>query len=242
LSARRDRWEVGLALVNVAACAAALLALAAGAPAERLRPVAVFSGVGAAAALFIEVTRAFARRRALSQAAWSPPPGVRLDKPLWLSAHEGVPTVLLAAPLAALAALIGFPSTGLGVLITAGALMFVGYLSIGGFVPRALTFEEGGLRVHMRTAAFVIPWDAVVDVGRSGPNQLVRLRFAGAQAVLGSVAPSTERARGRAWIAIGGRGDPTNEMTFDSWTAGLDAAALARALTAASAREPSRAN
>jgi hypothetical protein len=114
---------------------------------------------------------------------------------------------------------------------------------IGNYNAQALTFEDAGLRVHLRTATFLIPWGAVLGVARAGRNDgLVRLRFAGTQAVLGSVLPATDRARSGALVAIGGRGEPIHEVTFDSWTAGLDTSALSRALTVASAREPSRAN
>jgi hypothetical protein len=239
----RDRSEVVLAAVNVAACAGALLALAAGAPAHRLRPLAVFSGLGAAAALYVEVAKAFARRRARAQAASSPPRGVRLHKPLWLSAIDGATMALLATPLAALAGVAGFTSVGVGVLITAGALLVTGFAVAGNFDTSALTFEDGGLRVHARAATFLIRWDAIVDVTRDGPEgRLVRLRFAGTEAVLGSVVPATDRARSRASFLIGGRGEPASEMTFASWTAGLDASALSRALAAARAGEPSLAN
>ena len=239
----RDRSEVVLEVVNVAAFAGALLALAAGGPPHRLRPVAVFSGLGAAAALYIEVAIAFARLRARAQEASSPPRGVRLKKPLWLSAREGAPMALFVAPLAALAGVAGFPSAGAGVLIAAGALGGATFALVGTYNPQALTFEDDGLRVHLRTTTFLVPWGAVLGVARDGRNDgLVRLRFAGTEAVLGSVAPATDRARSHAFVAIGGRGEPTHELTFDAWTAGLDPAALARALAVASAREPSRVN
>lgn len=234
---------MALAAVNVAPCAGALIALAAGAPAHRLCPLAVFSGVGATAAFYVEVANAFARRRPRAQAASSPPRDVRLHKPLWLSAIDGASMAMLATPLAALAGVAGFTSVGVGVLITAGTLL-VAISALTGIVDaRALTFEDGGLRVHLRGATFLISWDAIVDVTRDGhEGRLVRLRFAGTQAVLGSVVPATDRARARARLVIGGWGEPTNEVTFASWTAGLDASALARAFAAASAGAPSRAN
>jgi hypothetical protein len=239
----RDRSEVVLAATNVALFAGALIALAAGAPAHRVRPFAVFSTLGTAATLYVEVVRALAGRRARAQASSSPPRGVRLRKPLWLSASDGASLIMFGAPLAALAGLAGFTTVGVGVVLTAVALSLAGYALAGTFDARALTFEDGSLRVHMRTATFSIPWAAVVDVTRSGSGgRLVRLRFAGRQAVLGSVTPATDRARSRAWLMIGGQREPTNEVTFAPWTAGLDGAALARALTAASTRGPSRAN
>jgi hypothetical protein len=239
----RERSELALAIVNVAAFAGALVALAAGAPADRLRPLAAFCGLGTAAVLYVEVAHALARRRADAQATFSPPLGVRLSKPLWLSAIDGASLAQLAAPLAGLAGVAGFPNVGLGVLLTAGALLLAGFALAGTFTVDALAFEEEGLRVHVRGATFFVRWDTVVDVTREGTDgRLVRLHFTGTEAVLASVAPATDRARSRAMLAIEARMKPTPELLLGQWTAGLDASALARALTAARRSGPSRVN
>jgi hypothetical protein len=195
----RDRSEVVVAVVNVCALAGALISLAAGAPVQRLRPVAVFCGIGATAAIYLEAARALARRRARAQSAAPLPRDVALRKPLWISSIDGASIMMFATPLGALAGAAGFSSVGAGISLTVVALVAVGFVLGGVFEPRALTFERDGLRVQIRGATFLVRWDSIADVTSGGKERrLVSLRITGPRAVLASVEPDTSvPARGR---------------------------------------------
>ena len=224
-----------LAAVNVCGFAAALIALAAGAPSHRFRSVAVFLGIGGTAAIYLEVANALARRRARAQSTAPVPRDVPLRKPLWISAMDGAPIMMLATPLGALAGAAGFASVGAGVLLTVlgltTAMFYLGHI----VEPHSLTFEREGLRVRIRGATFLVEWRAIVDIARSGhEGRLVRVQLSGTRLVLDSVEPATERARSRAFLAIGAGAEPTSVLTLSPWTGGIDSAVLARALLAAS--------
>ena len=239
----RDRSEVVLATVNLGGLAGALIALAAGASAHRLRPVAALFGIGVIAALYLEGANLLARRRARAQSASPVPRDVPLRKPIWISAIDGASVMMLATPLAALVGGAGFVSAGVGVVLTVLAFTALGFGLIGMIDPRALTLEREGLRVQILGATFLIRWDAIVDITRVGhERRLVRLRFSGPRVVLESVEPATKRARSRARLAIGAGGEPLGVLTLSPWTAGVDGTVLARALATARGGDADRAN
>src|SRR5215467_8457928 len=113
---------------------------------DRLWPAAAFLVVGSGASIALEAGVHLVRRRSRRQADGVVPQGVRLRKPVWMSMMDTLTVVAGGAPIGAVAAAAGFPSVGVGILMTVVAIQ-VGIefgTSIGS--PSGLTFEPDGLR------------------------------------------------------------------------------------------------
>jgi hypothetical protein len=230
----------GIALAGV------LLAINLGIGPRRLWPAAAFLGVSTAATAYIEAVVHLARRRARKQRDAEVPHGVRLRRPVWMSISDVLWVVWIGSTLGAVAAGAGFPAVGIGILMTVCALVVA-----TAFIPygrdECLTFEPDGLRIHLRGATFLVPWEAIHKVDRGGTesHRLLLVQIDALAPVLRSVAPDTPRARMRARIALG-EGDDIGgsggKLTFTPWTAGLDGTVLAGAIRAAVDRRHGRLN
>jgi len=229
------RWERALTAVELCALAGVLVALEAGAPATRWRPVAIFLGIGAAAALYREVGVALTRARVRHQSTAPVPRNRWLRKPAWISAIEATSFLGLAIPFAAGAAAVGFPGVGLGILATmAGLAAFTSAMS-SMFSVAAFMLEQDGLRVRIRGATLLVPWSMVADVRREGSedHRLVVLDLVGVRAIRASVDPATRKTHARAALVFSSEDGVTSKLVLAPWTAGLDGTALARALISA---------
>jgi hypothetical protein len=218
----------GVALVS----AMALLAM--GIAPARLRPVAAFLAMAATASIvYVAALRLSARRRRRLRAR-DVPWGVRLVKPLWLSAPEASIPVEIGGVLAALLALVGCPGIGAGVMITFFVIALVMPFAHLSMSPWALTFEADGLRVHVTRAAFVIPWGSITGIETIGPDhmQMTMLRLADTEAIVATARRGTPRARARVATLLHDA-KPRGELMLLPWAAGLDGRSLARALEAA---------
>jgi hypothetical protein len=234
LARRRRVRTLRLFVAPLVVLASVLVALAAGCAPNRLRPVAGFLAVAAAASTYIWATARRSLRRARHQKQSDIPWNVRLTKPFWLILSDALTLLFPGAVLGAVAAIFGFPGIGLGALLTFAALSCWLPLVDFGMNARGLTFEEGGLRVHSRGASFVVPWTSIIAVERLGPENflMVRLRLREAQAVVESATPNGLKARARAERFVRGIA-PEGQVMFMPWTAGISGAALARTIDAA---------
>jgi hypothetical protein len=207
-----------------------LVLLRAGIAPTRLRPAAMLLAVAAVAGLAqLVVWRLSARRRRRLRER-EVPWGIRLGRPMWLSLPEMAITVELGALLGAIVALCGAPGIGAGVLLTFVAIGLWMPVMQTSLSPSALTFEEGGLRVHVFRGAFVVPWSAITAIDSFGPEhmQFTTLRLADPDAIAASATP---RLRERVATLLRDSGS-TGKLILLHWTAGLDGRTLTRALEA----------
>jgi hypothetical protein len=230
LPGRRISWEAGSWAGSGLALAAVASAIAAGWSWRGLWPAAAFLVLWFAVASANLVAKHAARRRADRLQTAAVVRGVRLRQPIWIRALEPMPFYAMGAGFGALAALIGFPGAGLGVLLTfaaMGSVMFLPFLA-----DPDLTFEDGGLRVHQREFEFFVPWVSILDVSaeKTPGRWFTNVRVAGPGEIVASVSPNDERTRSRVWTALA-LGTPRGQaLRFSEWTAGLDAITLARTL------------
>lgn len=215
--------------------ACALLVIALGGSPGRWWPVAGFLGIALTGSLCFLVTLRFARRRATRLRHAAVPWETRLSRPAWMSLE---PIGLLASVgglAAGLAAALGFPGAGVGILLGLAGIASVMVFALDSFSPRGLSFESGGLRVHLRGVTFLVPWTGISHVDRVGPDhaQMVRLYVEDVDALLKSVAPSTPRALERVATSIREGSRPNGRLMLLPGTAGLDGPTLARAVEAA---------
>ena len=143
----------------------------------------------------------------------------------------------LAAAISAVVASIGFPQVAFGIFIVLGILG--GAASFSDFGVSDLTFEEAGLRVHLRSAHCLIPWTSIRVVDPVGPDgyRMLRLGIADLDRLRELVSSTT--ARKHAESIFGSSGD---ELLLMPWTAGLDGHALERAIRDGIASVPDRLN
>jgi hypothetical protein len=207
-----------------------LLALAAGAPWRRLGPVAAFllvdivAAIGERAGAFLALGRAWRLRH--REVPW----GTRLRRPLWMLLPETSLAVMVGAILATVAAALGFPGVGFGVLLTFVAFaVWMALLERLGS-PAALTFEPAGLRAHMAGASFLVPWTDIARVGRLGPEhmQMIMLHIRDARAVVDSAEPRDLRTKARVRRCLG-----DGRFALWPWTGGLDGPTLVRTIEGA---------
>lgn len=181
-----------------------------------------------------------ARRRALRLQTFSAPIGRVLSRPLWILLREPVSVAGVGAALGAVTAGLGFPSVGVGILLTFVATAFVPLLLfVSGTVgsgASGLTFESTGLRVHVRgEVACLVPWTSMVEVTLTGPAHYrsVNVRIVDPGRVIASVVPDSPRNR-RCIEMFFWMGEPRGEaMSLNAWTGGLDSLTLLRVLRAA---------
>jgi hypothetical protein len=228
---RKRRRRLVVIGVPFAALALVLALLAAGVARRRLEPTAVFLAVAAAASLAQLAAGRLSSRRARRLRAREVPWGVRLDRPWWLSTPEVAVALEIGAMLAALLALCGAPGIGAGVLLTFAAIGLGMPMTQSRMAPRALTFEDGGLRVHVSAGAFLVPWSAITAVETVGPDhmQFTTLRLTDREAIEQTITPDTPRMRERVgeFFREAGSG---GKLLLLHWTGGLDGQTLARTL------------
>jgi hypothetical protein len=231
---RARRRSLLILSVPLVGLAGVLALLAAGIARTRLRPTAVFLAMAATASIVYAVTIRLSARRARRLRAGPVPWGVRLGKPLWLSAPEASIPIEIGGVLAALLALVGCPGIGAGVMLAFGVFALMIPIIDRRAWPRALMFESVGLRVHTSGAAFLISWANITAVETVGPDQMqmTMLRLADTEAVVATATPATPRVRERVTKLLQ---DDTlhGTLTLFHWAAGLDGRTLARALEAA---------
>jgi len=232
-SRRRRRKRLLVIGAPVAALAIVLALMAAEVAPGRLRPVGTLLGVAVAASLAQLAVSLLSARRARRLRAHEVPWGIRLRRPLWLSTPEVGVAVELGAILAALVALCGAPGIGAGVLLLFAVIGLSMPLFQLHMSPRALTFEDGGLRVHLPDGEFLVPWPSITAVDTIGPDhmQFTTLRLADADAIAAVATPATPRLRERVATILSARGS-AGQLLLLHWTGGLDGRTLARALEA----------
>jgi hypothetical protein len=242
-------WDVFSVATSGAALLGTAVALRFGASPHRWGPVVGFLVLWAGAANYAVLANLAARRRALRLQTFSPPRGVLLSRPLWILLRDPVGVAGVGAALGAVAAGLGFPSVGAGILLTLGALAFVPLLlfASGAIISGAigLTFEATGLRVHVRgAAACLVPWTSMVEVTLTGPahHRAVNVRIVDPRRVIASVVPDNLRNRQRIemffWM-----GEPRGEaLSFNPWTGGIDSPTLLRVLREAKGEPLQQAN
>ena len=127
------------------------------------------------------------------------------------------------------AASFGFPGIAVGILLVVGGLLVIGGITTGRSTTdvRALTFEESGLRFHLRAAECLVPWRAIGAVECIGPDHftMVRVEIADLDELLRSVSPGGQRAMEGARAMFG-----QGYTLLDPWTAGLDGQMLSRSI------------
>jgi hypothetical protein len=232
---RRTSWETWSPVAACLALGAVLWAISAGHAPHRLGPVAAFLAIWAAAAVAATIAKLATRRRAARLQGAAVPRGVRLEQPIWIKLDGLGEFATLAAPIGAVAALVGFPGVGLGIFLTfaviGGAMNFWPSLV---FAP-ALTFEPAGLRVHQRGIAFLVPWGSILDVTtqKTPGKWYTNIRVADPTPIIASVTPDSPRNRSMVWTALQLGAPRGRAFPLWDWTGGLDTATLRRALRAA---------
>jgi hypothetical protein len=241
---RRPRSEIVVLAVHVGGLGVALLAIALGLAPARMWAAARFLLVGAAASIFVEAAARMTRRRARRQSAAAVPEGVRLRKPIWMSIADPAQMAAYGAIFGAVAAVAGFAATGTGILLTFAAMAVGPEIVSARFSAQSLTFEPGGLRVHLRGASFLLPWKSITAVEQEGPehHRAICLRLLEIGGAVGSAQPATPQARARVRSVLDDGEPPTGTLTLWPWTAGLDGPVLARAISAAAQRQGDRPN
>jgi hypothetical protein len=152
--------------------------------------------------------------------------------------------VAIGAMLGALVAAAGFASVAAGILlIFAGLAVFISIAPFG-VVPRGLTFETSGMRVHVYGGSFVVPWTAIARVDGVGPDhtQIVQLHLTDADAIIASHEPADPRVRARVERFLSKRRGGGGEMMMMPWAAGLDGPTIVRTIYAAQHGNGDRAN
>jgi hypothetical protein len=229
------RWRVLAPLINATALVAVLSFVGKGVAVARLRPVAGFLLLSTAAAVYANAGARLLARRARRQMEAELPRGVRLRKPLWMSAIEAAAGFGPIATIAAVVALFGRPDVGLGILLTVLVVFGAIHYVAEGFSAQSLAFEDRGLRVHVRGASFLIPWSGISRLDRQGPetHRLTYLHIVDPKNVIGSVNPDTPQSRKRAMYVTYGDGPPGGKLMLAPWIGGIDDTVLARAINAA---------
>jgi len=221
--------------------ASVLVAIAWGAAPGRWWPVAGFLLLWALAGAYTWVAGIALRRRMTRLRQAPVPRGVRLATPLWIKVDRLLTMLGLAAVLGTVVAALGFPGIAVGVLLVLGGFLVVagvaGNFSITGI--QALTFEEGGVRFHLRAWAYFVPWTAIGDIRCIGPDhfEMVQVAIADLDAAGVAVSPDTPESREAARSRFS-----QGHVLFEPWTAGLDGGTLARAFADGKAGTPSEVN
>jgi len=237
----RDAWRRPARLIArlpSLALDGVLLALGAGAARAKWIPVAVFLGVAAAAHGTFWIGKRLEGRRASRLRQAEIAFGVRLEMPLWIVMVQSWFLIFFGGAFGAIAAALGSLRIGVGIFAIFTALTVLMLSTTFDSSPRALTFEAGGLRLHLRRASLFVPWTALTGVERVGPAhaQKVRLRFDAARVTI-DAAPKDPRARASLEALARGKGGAAPEITLEPWVAGLDALTIARTIEAAVQRE-----
>jgi len=209
--------------------AAVLLAIARGAAAGRWWPVAGFLMLWALAGAYTW-TAGIALGRRMTRLRRAPVPrGVPLATPFWIKLDRMLTMLGLAAVLGTVVAALGFPGIAVGVLLVLGGFLVVAGMGVASLMSgvRALTFEDGGVRFHARAWVCFVPWAAIGEIQRIGPDhfEIVRVAIADLDGAGVAVSPDTPRSREAARSTFS-----QGNIVLDPWTAGLDGRTLARAI------------
>jgi hypothetical protein len=236
---RGRRWQKRVVFMAFLALAAVLVALAAGLSPHRLRPVAGFLALGAAAGTaFLAGARAM-RRRVFRLSRAPVQRNVRLVKPWWFAVGAADIAIHYVALFGAIVAGFGFPGVGVGVLLVVAAVTcFPFAFDLG--QPRGLTFEGAGLRLHYPGMDLLLPWSAIHGIDTIGPPGFdsVQFQVSEPEGVVEWVSPDTPRNRSRAQKMFG----PSATFFWFPWTAGLDGQTLARGIREGIAGHPEQMN
>lgn len=198
---------------------------------NRFDATVVFLAVATAAAVVHLAIRQARRRRDRGQrdlpVAWNVP----LREPLWNRGGDAAPFLAVAAGIAAGAAALGFAGVGVGIVATVVLLAASMAWGLDFATIQALTFTAEGLRVQQRRTEFLVRWENIDAVERTGVNDhVVQIGVLSAQDVLASVRPQTARALRHATYSLADRDGPMATIILGEWTAGLSPATLARAI------------
>ena len=229
--------------VTLAALAGALLLRPDGSPA-RWRSAVAFIAFCAGAATFVELAAWRMRHRAATQSPEGIPRGVRLSKPWWMRAREGLAFLGPSAALGFIPAALGVPGVGLGIVLTLailqGGMAFIDW----NLFHHGLTFEPDGLRVHIRGGTFVVAWTEIsrVECKWQASHGMTWVHVTSTQSVVATTSPDTPKLRRRALFSLYDGDTPSGKLTLGPWTAGIDGAVLARALTDAADPRGARTN
>jgi hypothetical protein len=170
--------------------------------------------------------------------------GIRHDQPLWMQMVAPSVIIGFGAVSGAIAAVTGFPNVGVGILSIVSVLAFVGTILMFRMSPRGLTFEAGGLRLHVGGESFVITWTAVVGIDRTGPDhmQIILLRLADTNLIVASNESNKDRIRFRTKFLVQERRGTRGNLILMPWTGGLDGSTIARMVAAAMRGSADRGN
>jgi hypothetical protein len=197
----------------------------------RVRSVVAFLALAVGATVARAVTTHLRRRRERAQAEMAVPWNVLLRQPIWSRASDGMPVLAAGAFVAATVAALGFAGVAVGM---AGTVAIVGVLMLwitSRLEARALTFTPDGLRVHQRGVEFLLRWNNIDGVERTGANDhVVELTLLSRSEAASSAVPPTEQARRRVTNCLYDGDGPTGRYRLSEWTGGLAAATLVRAI------------
>jgi hypothetical protein len=242
-SEQRQRRRVHLLRrLPFAGLALTALAVAAGVSLARVRVLALDLAIACLATAVWNLTGRAQRRRARQQRRAEVPRGVRLRQPLWTKLDFLGVGLWVAGLAAALPASVGLTSVSVGVLLTVSAISIATTFSKTLMSPADLTFEEAGLRMHLGTVSFLVPWKAIARVEAVGPDhhRVVNLHIADRAALVASTVPATAAARQGVEAVLSTRKGAGVSLLMMPWTAGLDGVVLERAIEAERQPEPQR--
>lgn len=232
------RRRVFWAVLSILFTAGALWAAIAGAS-VRLGSAAPFLAIWTATTLYLAISAAVRETRARSARTLPIPSGVLLRSPSWVRLGVPVYVVGLGAVLAAIAAACGFRTLGNGVLIAAAILAVPFFIATRRIGVTGVAFDPEGLRAHLGTATFFVPWANIAHVEAVTRRKIVRLQLRETGSVFRSLDPDTPRTRARlSMLALDGRG----RVMLAPWLGCLDTATLERAIKAAIDHPPTTAS
>lgn len=239
---REHRWNLVFVAPGFLGLVAVLGAIWAGFSPHRLWPVAGFLILWVGSASYVGLANKASRQRTFRLQLAPVPKGKRLRKPLWLALEVPAMGLVATGIFGAIAAALGFPGVGLGIALTAvGMYGFVG-ATMSFLLSPDLMFDDGGLRLYLRSTQCLVPWTSIQNVEAIGPRgfQIIRLRITEPERVIASVVPDSPRHRTRAQRLLGKPGARESEVLLNRWTAGLDGESLVRAIRDGMARRPAQ--
>jgi hypothetical protein len=224
-----------LAVLLPASLVSVSLALAASASRDRWLPVAAFLASGVVAEAYVLIGRLALRRRTRRLQEVEVCVGAQQGRPLWISMLAPIVIVGGGAVGGAIAAAVGFPTLGLGVLLISCIVAAIGAGLMFARSPRALTFEAAGLRLHVRGGTCVVPWTTIAGIGRAGPDhmQIVELRLRDTDFVIAATEPKEDGVRSRIRSLVREGNGTRRKLILMPWTGGLDGLTIARTVAAA---------
>jgi len=241
---REVRWNLVFVAPAFLGLLAVLGAIQAGLSPHRLWPIAGFLTVWAGSAGYVMLAKKASRRRTFRLRRAPVPRDVRLQKPLWLALDTPLMVLTATGILGAVSAAVGFPEVGLGIALAVVGMFAFASASMSFLTSPDLMFENGGLRLCLRSTQCLVPWSSIKNVEAIGPLgfQVVRLKIAEPDRIVASVVPDSPRHRTRVQRLLGTAGASESEVLLDRWTAGLDGESLVGAIRDGMARRPAQVN